>query len=167
MFTLKQICFFHCDFTDGWKRTILSYSCFDVPAVISLSSAQTRDHFTRVYIYLVHQWNPVKAFYGCDSSSPSPRQHHKGEREREKTLFFHLYSQRSCSTRVTAGEMFLSILVRLAGTLKRVSSTLCCILMASTLAAIFVLHFQFILRFDRTTARRGHFLFFIFITLTW
>lgn len=48
MFILKQICFFHCDFTDGWKRTILSYSCFYVPAVISLSSSQTRDHFTRV-----------------------------------------------------------------------------------------------------------------------
>lgn len=66
------------------------------------------------------------------------------ERESEKTLFFHLYSRRSCSTQVTAAEMFFSILVQLAGTLERILLTLCCIiLVASTLAAIFFSFFFF------------------------
>lgn len=141
---------------------LLLCPCCDQPLV---SSDQRPLH--SCYSYLVHQWNPVKAFYGVDSSSPSPKQHHKREREREKALFFHLYSQRSCSTRVTAGEMFFSVLVRLAGTLRRISSTLCCILTASTLADIFLFDiFSLSLRFDRTTARGDIFLFLFFITLT-
>ena len=64
----------------------------------------------------------------------------------EKRLFFRLYSPRSCSTQVTAGDMFLSILVRLAGTQGTIINVLlhprgfyCCSL--------------FILRIDTTTAK--------------
>lgn len=76
----------------------------------------------------------------------------QAEREREKKHFFHLYSWRSCSTQVTAGEMFFSILVQLAGTLKRISLSLCS---NSTVAAIFFFFFtfQFILRFEKTATK--------------
>lgn len=128
---------------------IRSCFCFYVPAAISLSSAredQTPLH--SCYIYSVHQWNPVKALYGFDSYSLPPRQRHK--KEREQTIFFHLDSRRSCSTQVTAGEMFFSVRwdsqENIINVLLHPRGFYVC-------SHFFFLHFQFIFRFDKTTAK--------------
>lgn len=137
---------------------LLLCPCCDQPLV----SSDQRPLHSR-YIYFVHQWNPVKAFYGFDSSSPLPKQHHKRETAREEnTSLSPLLTKELQHASDSRRDVLLCSRPTGWDSQENISNALLHPHRFCTRSHFLVLNFQFILRFDRTTARGDISFFFYF-----
>lgn len=100
------------------------------------------------YIYFVHQWNPVKAFYGFDSYSLPPRQR---ERERKNTSFTFIHE--GAAARRWQQERCFSLFLSSSLGLSREYHYHCVGPLQLQPFFFFFFTFQFILRFEKTATK--------------